>query len=137
MKKSLLIWAVIFHAIMYSVALWYVGYHFGKNALLPSSRPAEFFIFVVVELILLVISIFLVREREYAECKHYCRLGTVTLVYGCWKLGSRLYFHSQGRMVEDPVDIYIYPILVFCLSLIISIIYFVCAVKTLPESSEI
>ena len=37
MKKTLLKWAIIFHAIMYSVSLLYVGYQYGEGSLLLRS----------------------------------------------------------------------------------------------------
>lgn len=136
MKKSLLIWAIIFHAIMYSVSLLYIGYKFGITALLPyPQKGLDLFIFPAADLILLIIGLSLFNNREYGESKHYLRMGIATLAFGSWKLGSRLFFYYQGR-ISGYVDYCVYPIVAFCLYLIISIFYFVCAARTASERQE-
>ena len=137
MKKSLLKWAVIFYAIMYSVSLLYIGYEYGEGSLNPYPRGAEYFILPVINLIFLGISVYFVREREYLESKHYYRMGTIALVCGGLTWGSRLFFYSQGRMTTaDHLDIYVYPGIVFCLSFLIAIIYFTCARITRKEAKS-
>ena len=133
MKKTLLMWAGAIHAIMYSVSLLYIGYKFG--ILLPYPDWPGLFIFPAIDLIFLGISTYLVREREYLESKHYCWIGFVTLGFGIWKLGSRLFFYYQG-MIEEYVDYYVHPIVTFCLYFIVSIIYFTCARMTRKESTS-
>ena len=135
MKKGLLKWAVIFHAIMYSVSLLYIGYKFGITALLPYPNGLELFLFPAADLILLIIGLSLFNNREYGKSKSYLRMGIVTLVFGSWKLGSRLFLYNQG-MISEYMDYYVYPIVTFCLYFIISIIYFVCEAITSKENQK-
>lgn len=138
MKKNLLKWAVIFHAIMYSVSLLYVGYQYGEGSLLLHQRGPEYFILPVVDLVLLIISVSFLCNREYGKSKSYFWMGSATLVYGCWKLGSRLFFYYQERMtMSDHLDIYVYPGTVFGLSCMIAVIYFVCAIITRKEDQNL
>lgn len=136
MKKSLLKWAVIFHAIMYSVSLLYIGYKFG--ILRPYPDWPELFIFPAADLILLIIGLSLFNNREYVKSKSYLRMGIATLVFGCWKLGSRLFLYYQGLVVDitEYLDGILYPSVSFGLYLIISIIYFVCAAITSKENQK-
>ena len=135
MKKSLLKWAVIFHAIMYSVSLLYIGYKFGKTALLPHPNGPDLFVFPAADLVLLMIGLSLFKNREYGKSKSFLRMGMVTLVFGSWKLGSRLFFYYLGR-ISKYLDYFVYPLVAFCLYLIISVIYFVCAAITSKEDQE-
>lgn len=139
MKKTLLKWAIIFHAIMYSVSLLYVGYQYGEGSLLLHQRGPEYFILPVVDLVLLIISICLFCNREYGKSKSYFWIGLTILVYGCWKLGSRLFFYLQGMLANriDHLDVYVYPGTVFGLSCMIAVIYFVCAMITRKENQDI
>ncbi len=138
MKKSLLKWAILFHAIMYSVSLLYIGYKFGITALFPYRIGLELFIFPAADLFLLIIGLSLFNNREYGKSKSYLRMGIVTLVFGSWKLGSRLFLYFQGVVVEttEYLDGILYPSVAFGLYFIISILYFVCAARTSKENQE-
>ncbi len=132
MKKGLLKWAFIFHAIMYSVSLLYIGYKFGETALLPYPNGLELFIYPAADLILLFVGLSLFINREYRKSKSYLKMGIVTLIFGSWKLGSRLFFYYQG-MLSEQMDYYVYPVVTFCLYLVISVFYFLCTVITWKE----
>lgn len=135
MKKSLLIWTNAFHAIMYSISLLYIGYEYGEGSLLLHPRGLEYFIFPAIDVILLIIGLSLLHNREYVKSKSYLRMGIVTLILGIWKLGSRLFFYYQGMMdgTSEYLDFFVYPGIAFCLYIIISIFYFVCASITFKE----
>ena len=138
MKKTLLMWAVAFHAIMYSVSLLYTGHEYGEVSRY-SIIGLQYFLLPAIDLIFLGISAYLVREREYLESKHYCWIGFITLGFGIWKLGSRLFLYYKGMYnggPSDDMDIFVYPGMVFCLYSIISIIYFACARMTRKESKS-
>lgn len=138
MKKNLLKWAVIFHAIMYSFSLLYIGYKFGITALLPYPNGPELFIFPAADLILFIIGLSLFNNREYGKGKSYLTMGIVTLVFASCKLGIRLFCYYQGMMdgASEYVDFFVYPIAAFCLYFIISIIYFVCAAIASKENQQ-
>lgn len=135
MKKKLLIWNVIFYAVLYSISLLYVGYEYGELSYIPYNGP-EYFILPAVYLVLLVIGIFLVREWEYLKSKSYYTMGAITLAYSCLLWGSRLFFFFQGRLDADHWDVYVYPAAVFCFSVIISVIYIIVAIKTQKENRK-
>ncbi|MBQ3541589.1 MAG: hypothetical protein IJA45_00485 [Oscillospiraceae bacterium] len=132
MKKRLLKWAVIFHAIMYSVSLLDIGYKFGETALLPYPNGLDLFIYPAADLILLLVGLSLYHNREYGKSRSYLKWGIVTLVFGSWKLGSRLFFHYLG-MISKYMDYYVLPMVTFCLYFIISIFYFLCTIITWKE----
>ena len=134
MKKTLLTWNVIFYAIQYSVSLWYVGYEY---AVLPPAYSRQWFIFPAVYLVLMVIGIHLVREWEYSPKKSYIKMAIFTLVFISSFWGAWLYFYFQGRMTSASyIDIVLFPATLFVCSVVISVIYFVCAAKTPKENYE-
>ena len=138
MKKTSLMWAATFYAILYSASLLYIGHVYGQGSLYPYQRGPEYFLFPAVYLILLGMSVFLVREREYNTSKSYYAMGIVTLALSCLLWGRSVVILSQGGIdMEDPVDMYIYPGVVFCFSVLISVIYVACAVRTQKENRSI
>lgn len=138
MKKTLLIWASTLFTILYSASLLYIGHVYGQASHYIYPRGPKYFLFPVVYLILFGISVFLVREREFNTSKSYYGMGIVTLAHSCLLWVRCWLLFSRGAIdMEDPIDMYIYPGVVFCISVIISIIYFVCAVRTQKENRSI
>lgn len=136
MKKTLLTWNVIFYAIQYSVSLLYVGYEYGESSHYTYPPDLEWFIFPAVYLVLMVIGIHLVREWEYSPKKSYIKMAIFTLVFISSFWGAWLYFYFQGETNPSYIEIVLFPATLFVCSVVISVIYFVCAAKTPKENYE-
>ncbi|MBQ3541588.1 MAG: hypothetical protein IJA45_00480 [Oscillospiraceae bacterium] len=135
MKKNLLKWAIIFHAIMYSVSLLYIGYKYGVTSLLPYPLGIELFVFPTADIILFIIGLSLFNNQEYGKSKSYLKMGIITLAFGGWKLGSRLflYYQGMGSGTTEYLDYILYPSVASGLYFIISIFYFLCTIITWKE----
>ena len=131
MKKNLLISNVVLYAILYSISLVYMGYEYGEGSLFPYPRGPEYLLLPAVYLILLLRGIFLALDRGYGTSKSYSMMAIVTLAYPSLLWGSWLFFYYQGRMTSaSVVDIVLYPAVLLAVSVAISILYFICAIRT-------
>lgn len=146
MKKRLSIDNLIFYGLLFLLSLFYAAYqegiHFG---ILYGHRNREYYEFDVqclvlpaIWLILLLVSVHFLLEREFKKTIAYWVMGLSTLALALLILISRLVIHAQGRLgTFTPVlDVYIYPIGVMLISILILINYIRCAVETSREDKQ-
>ena len=135
MKRKLLTCNVILYGVLLGISLLYVGYEYGVSTQYPYPKGPEWLLLPAAYLVFLVIGIRLLHQNVCCTEKTCCATGIATLLYACLFWGSRLLFYYAGRMtMSDCLDIYIYPAVLFLLSIVIAVCYFICARK--PKNAE-
>ena len=130
-NKKLLEWNVVFYAVQYSMSLFYVGFEYGEGSLFPYPRGLEYIILPAMCLVFLLLGIHFAKNHEYGTSKSYYTIAAVTLLLSSLLWGCLLFFYFQERMTNASImDIVVYPGSMFAFSVIIFVLYLVCAVRT-------
>ena len=141
MKRILLASNAKLYAIMAGVSLLWVGFVFGvqfqiydHNNYRGTYYPWEFFLFPAVYLILHRIALHLESEREYDSGKGYYAMAIFTLgsmtLYWVVLLINRFPDLQNGIENIPFVEIVAFPAMLFVISAIIAVLYFICAAQT-------
>ena len=126
---------------MIGISLLWAGFAFGVKFQIntyinywDTPYPIEFFLFPAAYLILHRIALHLESEREYASGKGYYAmaiftLGSITL-YWVVLLINRFPDLQNGIENIPFVEIVVFPAMLFVISAIIAVLYFICAAQT-------
>lgn len=140
MKKVLMTWNVVLYFVLYSISLLYVGFYFGVRHQNPYGPALEFFLFPVVYLLLLILGGYLLKNQQYCSGKSCCLMASVTLVFisSIWGLWLANRFQDLHEEAADIIylDIILYPGVLFFFSVVISIIYLICAARIRIENRD-
>ena len=141
MKRFLLASNAKLYALMIGISLLWAGFAFGVKFQIntyinywDTPYPIEFFLFPAVYLILHRIALHLESEREYASGKGYYAMAIFTLgsmtLYWVVLLINRFPDLQHGIENIPFVEIVVFPAMLFVISAIIAVLYFICAAQT-------
>ena len=139
MKKRLLIINVALYALMYSMSLYGVGFYYGERWDNYYRPGMDAIIFPVLHIILLVLGVYFLCNRNKITPTGYSLLGGFTVIHiPLAILCISLKEYVKHRVAFGfPPNHFLMFIWAYMPAIIICIIYAVCAVLTNRENKEI
>ena len=138
--KKLMITNVVLYGFMYSLSMLNIGLYYGARWNNYYRPGLEGVVLPIVHLILLLWGLYLLHRKQHVTPLGYCSLGVVTLLHMALLLAfsfiaSFMHHGTWPDFITPNGDWYWIAVLI--LSLVICVIYIVCAVLTNREYKEI
>ncbi len=123
---------VIFHIILYSFSMLYVGFRLGLHYDSYYSLGWMYYLIPVFYLLMLVKAASIFHSLKQTNPSTYIVMAIVSVVFSAafWLFRYRSYLSHNNWRGRNRVDVLYYPGIMFGISLIVAILYAICAFQT-------